>query len=415
MVRAILSAPGSRGDVNPMIAIGKQLQDSGVEVVISLAENYAHVAEGVGLRVAPVISRARFDEAIGNANVWRPIHGPIAIFRDVAPEFLESHDQVIRENHIPGETILVSHPLDLASRVFRDAHRSTPQAVVHLQPSILRTYNEPPRLSPWWFEVSRPAWLVKSLYGFVDHVCVDPVIRPSVNRLRAKHGLAPIRRILDRWWHDADRILAMYPKWYAPATADYCDHLVHCGFPLADIDGEAFDRPTDKPIVFTSGTAHHHCREFFELAVNACRQLNRSGILLSTHTENFPESLPETVKAMPYLSLRELLPHCGAIVHHGGIGTTSQAIAAGIPQVIRPLAFDQFDNAARVERLGVGSWLRRDNMMVEVLRQASNRETGATLGASKILEDYAGELDSATNAAETAAKQILSMLESNPR
>jgi rhamnosyltransferase subunit B len=43
-----------------------------------------------------------------------------------------------------------------------------------------------------------------------------------------------------------------------------------------------------------------------------------------------------------------------ALVHHGGIGTASQAFAAGIPQLITPFAHDQFDNAARIERLGCG-------------------------------------------------------------
>jgi rhamnosyltransferase subunit B len=44
-------------------------------------------------------------------------------------------------------------------------------------------------------------------------------------------------------------------------------------------------------------------------------------------------------------------------VHHGGIGTTAQAMAAGIPHVIRPMAHDQPDNAARVEKLGIGATL----------------------------------------------------------
>jgi rhamnosyltransferase subunit B len=49
-----------------------------------------------------------------------------------------------------------------------------------------------------------------------------------------------------------------------------------------------------------------------------------------------------------------LLPRARALVHHGGIGTAAQAFAAGIPQLITPFAHDQFDNAARVERLGCG-------------------------------------------------------------
>ena len=103
------------------------------------------------------------------------------------------------------------------------------------------------------------------------------------------------------------------------------------------------------------------------MAVNACRELNRPGLLLSTFPENFPPDLPETVRPLSYVSFSQLLPHCSAIVHHGGIGTTSQALAAGIPQLIRPLAFDQFDNASRVEKLGRGRWLRSDRNLVNDL------------------------------------------------
>jgi len=59
-------------------------------------------------------------------------------------------------------------------------------------------------------------------------------------------------------------------------------------------------------------------------------------------------------------------------VHHGGIGTASQAFAAGIPQLITPFAHDQFDNAARVESLGCGVQMRSHASgpaMLEVLKQ----------------------------------------------
>jgi len=52
-----------------------------------------------------------------------------------------------------------------------------------------------------------------------------------------------------------------------------------------------------------------------------------------------------------------LLPHVAALVHHGGIGTTAEALRAGTPQLVVPLAHDQFDNAARVRALGVGASL----------------------------------------------------------
>ena len=69
------------------------------------------------------------------------------------------------------------------------------------------------------------------------------------------------------------------------------------------------------------------------------------------------------------------------------MGTTSQAFAAGIPQVIRPLAFDQFDNAERVEKLGCGRWLKRDSDLVSVLASLPGLENGGKPRLSLVKED----------------------------
>lgn len=352
-----------------MVAIGAALRRRGFEVVISLAEPYADVAVEAGLQVEPVISRGRFDALLSDANVWKPIRGARAIFREVAGEFLSLHLDVIARHHLPGRTVLVSHPLDLASRIHRDAEPRTPLVDVHLAPSMLRTFDQPPRMTPWPFEVARPRWLVRSAYRILDAVVLDPIIAPQVNAARRAMGLKPVRRIVHDWWLSPDRILAMYPDWYAPATSQFSPRLSHVGFPLHDAATSAtsFSRPTDRPIVFTAGTAHHHCKSFFSAAASACQSLGRPGLLVSTHAENFPAVLPDRVRASTYVSFGELLPHCAAIVHHGGIGTTSQAFAAGIPQVVRPMAFDQFDNATRVQRLNCGLWLRRDRDLVTCL------------------------------------------------
>ena len=82
--------------------------------------------------------------------------------------------------------------------------------------------------------------------------------------------------------------------------------------------------------------------------------LGRRGILLTQYPEQLPRELPQDIQHFAYLPFSTILPRAAALVHHGGIGTIAQAIAAGIPQVIRPMTHDQPDNAARVERLGIG-------------------------------------------------------------
>ena len=416
-MKAILSAPGSRGDVNPMISIGRQLKTLGYDVVISVAADYEHVARSAGLNVEPVISEATFADAIGNEKVWHPIQGPVQIFRVMMREFLQNHREVIDRHVVPGETVLVSHPLDLVSRVIRESDDSIPLFSVHLQPVILRTLSDPPRLSPWWFEPRGPRWLLAACYAGGDHLLIDPLLRRSINQLRSEYGLdQPIRRVMDRWWLSPDATLALYPELFAPATSGFTKRFVHCGFPLDDVTDNDFSPPNDRPIVFTLGTANRHCRGFFEIAARTCETMGRSGILLSSYEDNFPERLPSNVVCHRYLSLQRLLPHCSAIVHHGGIGTTSQAFAAGIPQLIRPMAFDQFDNAERVEALNCGYWLRSDDQLERLLSSLPGRSTGSSSSAAYDSGCEMGrsllkmkELVAKTRGAERAAEQIHAM------
>ncbi|HEX8916381.1 MAG TPA: nucleotide disphospho-sugar-binding domain-containing protein, partial [Humisphaera sp.] len=105
---------------------------------------------------------------------------------------------------------------------------------------------------------------------------------------------------------------------------------------------------------FTPGSAMVNGRAFFETSAEACRLIGRRGVLLTRHAEQVPTKLPPGVVHVPYAPFSELLPRCAAVATHGGIGSLSQALAAGCPQLIHPFAHDQYDNADRLERLGVG-------------------------------------------------------------
>ena len=120
---------------------------------------------------------------------------------------------------------------------------------------------------------------------------------------------------------------------------------------------ETFLSAGSAPIIFTAGTAMKHANQFFLDCIEACQLLGQRGILLTQHPEQLPAELPQGIQHFAYLPFSKVLPRALALVHHGGIGTTAQAIAAGIPQVIRPMAHDQPDTAARVEKLGIGASL----------------------------------------------------------
>ena len=102
-----------------------------------------------------------------------------------------------------------------------------------------------------------------------------------------------------------------------------------------------------------------HGQAFFRAAVDACQRLGRRGVLLTRFPHQLPHRLPAEVTHCEFTPLGSLLARSAALVHHGGIGTSAQGLAAGIPQVIMPMAHDQHDNAARLNRLGVGRRISR--------------------------------------------------------
>ena len=100
-----------------------------------------------------------------------------------------------------------------------------------------------------------------------------------------------------------------------------------------------------------------HARDFFQAGIEASSIIGRRAVLATLHADHVPTDLPDHVRHVEYAPFSLLLPRCAAIVHHGGIGTCAQGLVAGIPQLTMPMGFDQPDNATRLRRLGVGSWV----------------------------------------------------------
>jgi UDP:flavonoid glycosyltransferase YjiC (YdhE family) len=96
-------------------------------------------------------------------------------------------------------------------------------------------------------------------------------------------------------------------------------------------------------------------RKFFDASIEACVRLKRRGLLLTRHRDHLPDTLPPGVIHVHYAPFSQLLPRCAAVVHHGGIGSSAQSLASGIPQLVTPFAHDQPDNADRLRRLGVAA------------------------------------------------------------
>ncbi len=368
MQQTIVTAPGSLGDVNPLLAIARELQLAGHNVLFLAAERYLPLADRAGLRTQTLVTEEQFQRLAGNPQMWHPRHGARLIFQEAVEHFLEPHYRWLEENCQPAETLLVSHILDFAGRIYRDRHPQTRFVSVLPAPALLRSSHTPPRLSSHFWEPWIPSILIPMLYRCAD-LWLDKIGGKQINGLRKSLGLAPIRRILDHWWWSPDLVLCLFPEWFSIDSRDLLPQMRLVGFPLADSADIVAPEITEQlqsllasfnqqqPIVFAPGTAHEHARDFLQSAAHTCRELHAPGVLISSNASQVPPQLPPHVVAAKYLPFSQLLPSARAIVHHGGVGTTSQALRAGTPQVVLPMAFDQFDNAARVARLECGSWL----------------------------------------------------------
>lgn len=352
----ILCTIGSAGDVYPFIGIGEELKKRGFRVVLITSQYFESQARSAGLEFFGLGSSEDYQSIIQDPDLWSPDKG-FKVFADrVVFPIMEPAYEIIA-GFDPSTTILAAQGQFFAAHI---AHEKLgfPFITIHLQPAAFRSVYEFPLLP-----ISLPPFAIRGLFSLIDALVLDKLFAPNINRFRKSLGLAPIKKIFGGWMHSAQLNIGLFPEWFAQLQPDWPPQTQLTSFVYydrqngnEDISSEldAFLSAGSPPIIFTAGTAMKHADQFFRDCIEACQLLGQRGILLTQHPEQLPDELPPDIQQFGYLPFSKILPRALALVHHGGIGTTAQAIAAGIPQVIRPMAHDQPDTAARVEKLGIG-------------------------------------------------------------
>jgi UDP:flavonoid glycosyltransferase YjiC (YdhE family) len=362
-MRALLVTVGSSGDVHPFVGLGRTLAARGHDVSVVTNNHFQSLIRSAGLNFIDSSSDLDFQSLLDDKRLWDPYQGPRFVLKHAVAPVVRPIYEVIRDHYVPCETVVAGSSLAFGARVAQD-HLGVPTATVHLAPSIFRSDRAGVKLPGTFMPDWLPAPLKRLQYRLAD-VILDSVLGPSVNQLRAELGLPRVRRLMHEWWNSPQLVIAAFPEWFAPRQPDWPKQTVLSGFPLydeADVvepspEVRAFVEHGPGPIAFTPGSANVHGREFFEAAIDATARLGRRAILLTRFPQQLPTSLPEHVRHFEFVPFGWLLPRIGAAVHHGGVGSTAQGLAAGRPQLLMPLGFDQFDNAARVKKMGVGDWL----------------------------------------------------------
>jgi len=369
---------GSDGDVNPHIGLGVALRARGHRVVVVANERFSSCVCRTGLDFVPLGTTEDYRAAIqdpeqakagllGSFRAWRVLKR--TFMKEMRPQY-----QIIADRYIAGRTVLCASPLAIGARI---AHIKLhiPMATLYSTPAVYRSAYKPPAgasglVLPEW----SPRLLNRAFFLLGDTVGGRLPTGP-IKDFCADLGIAPTRRLTRVLWHAPQRDIALFPEWFCPRQADWPTQTRLTEFPLYDradtekfpVEAREFVGTGDAPLVFTTCMGAGQGARFFDVAAEACLRLERRGLLVSPASIESARSVSDRIRFFTYLPYGTLLPRGAVLVHSGGIGTSAQAMAAGIPQLVVPVVYDQTNNAVLLKRLGVGEWIRPSAFRTEIV------------------------------------------------
>jgi rhamnosyltransferase subunit B len=414
-LKVLLPTIGSAGDVHPFLALGIALQGRGHRATILTNPLFQELIEGQGVGFLPVGTIDDARAAIADPDLWHPRKGfQVVAQRAILPAMAEVYRHIERQTD--DNTIVASSSIAFGARIAQE-RLGVPTATVHLQPSIIRSLIDQGMAGNIRLSASQPMWFKRAFFRVADWFLLDRVLKGPVNEFRATLGLPPVDRLMHRWLHSPRLVIGFFPDWFASPQIDWPPETHLVGFPLWDSgnttlpsDAREFLEAGEPPVVFTPGSAAATMHRYFRESLEAARELGVRSMLVTNFPEQVPTDLPSHVKTFGYLPFSDLLPHAAMLVYHGGIGTLAQAIKAGIPHLVVPSGHDQFDNAWRIERLGLGRSIPqtryRANRVVEAVRAIlGNAEGRERCRACASRVDSAAALTRACDLIEGLARQ----------
>ncbi|MDP1978602.1 glycosyltransferase [Undibacterium sp.] len=405
---------GTLGDIFPFLSLAVEMQLRGHEVTILLAPVHASHAEKAGISYKIFGTQADYDAALRHPDMWE-IRKGMGIVLESSKSVLTELPGYIASLSAEQDCVLVVHPLGLpAADIARSFRPDIPVVAAYLAPSNLRTVHNPLVMGDLFIPQWLPVWMRRWLWTYADKNFIDPVAVPIINQARQARNLSTISSLAPHMYAVPDLSISFFPDWFAPVQPDWPAPLAMGEFQLYDsnlvtdlsTELEEFLAAGPAPLIFTPGSGNIQASHYFLCAQQAVQKLGLRAIFLTSHREQITTALPDNILWQSYLPLRSILPRASALIHHGGIGTTAEALRAGTPQLVTPLAFDQFDNAARVKKLGTGDFIRMSRLTGSKLTRSLQQllaseviKTSCAQVAKKFKQN--GYADSLCNAIET--------------
>jgi rhamnosyltransferase subunit B len=417
--RFVFTTLGSLGDLHPYIAIARELTTRGHQAVLVTMEDYREMVEKAGIDFVPIPPsiNAREDRHELIKRLFHVRNGPKILLREIVMPYLQPvYEQLMGASR--EADLLISHPLTVTLPLVAE-RRNLPWVSTVLAPMSFMSCVEPPLIAgAQWVRLLRR-------FGVTPYRLLFELMKGSVHSWEA-----PLRDFRRQMGFQVPKQLALFEGQYSPLLnlalfdpllaqpqTDWPSNTRICGTPVFDghIEDEQalyelqrFLAEGEPPIVFALGSsAVWIAGDFWHKAIQATQRLQRRAILLCG--PHMPDAVPAGIKAFSYLPYSKVFPHAAAVVHQAGIGTLTQALRAGRPQLIVPVAFDQPDNADRAVRLGIARTLPFRKVSVQKLTQELN-----TLLSSPGYSDKAQSIADATlsiNGAARAADELINCVQ----
>ena len=389
MAKILIHTLGSSGDFNPFMALALELRRRGHDVHWAVNPAFADKARAQGFPASVSGPDPDWNSPLLRRMLTAHPTDPVRIMFEellipaIAPA-VESLEPQVRDSDL-----FLSHTIQLAAPILAE-RTGVPWVSASAATLIYETAAYPPPGVAWKgcpAPLSRLGWHL----GFKIFDGLDELAAAEFRRL----GATPRTPIVAGGAYSRRLTLGLWSPSFFPRPPDWPRWFQVGGY--ARWDGPSPMPPPLTPpelgaggrlcILFTLGSSVvNHPGEFWAVALGALARTDWSAILLGAPTDlPIPEPLRARVQTVPYAPYAEVFPLADAVVHQGGVGTTQAACYYGLPSLVVPRGFDQFENAAHVQREGWGLRLLPQDFSATALRF----RLGRLLGSAEIRERVA--------------------------
>jgi len=367
----LLSSIGSRGDVQPLLALALELQALGEDARLCVPPNFKPWVESFGLTCFPIGPDLK--QWMAQPAPSPPVKPSAEQLRALAAHTVRTQFPVIAEAARGCDLVVGATALQFATRSIAES-LGIPYVFAAYCPAVFPSPDHPPPKIPEHHPQGLPPNENLALWAAEDERWND-LFRVAINEGRAGLGLTPIDDVR-RHLFTATPLLAADPVLGPPGATLRGMQIRPTGAWLYS-DSSALPEPLERfladgePPVYLGFGSMRAADNTGPMLIEAARALGLRSIVSRGWGNVAAIDGASDCLAIDDVSHEKLFPRVAAVVHHGGAGTTTRAARAGAAQVIVPHNYDQYYWGHRVQQLGIGaSGVDREHLSVEALVQA---------------------------------------------